>query len=103
MVHSEIVNTFLPPWLKKRYLALYALDRFQSSSEDSKSYVMAVVVAAEISGFEGVESPLVHRILQNLHPRVKDHLLLATKPESVKDLYALAMTMTAGGDNRRTL
>jgi citrate synthase len=55
-----------------------------------------MVAAAEILEFEGGESRLVHRILQNLHPRVKAHLLFATKPESVKDLYAFATTVAEG-------
>lgn len=96
MVRSEIVNTFLPPRVKERYLSLYVLDRFQSPSEDINGYIMAVVAAAEILGFEGGESRLVHRIIQNLHPRVKGHLLFTARPESVKDLYALATTVAEG-------
>jgi hypothetical protein len=53
MVRSEIINAFLPSRVKERYFALYALDRFQSSSEDLNSYTMAMVAAAEILGFEG--------------------------------------------------
>jgi hypothetical protein len=36
---------------------------------------MSVVVAADISGFAGLESQLVQRMVQNLHPRVKSYLL----------------------------
>jgi hypothetical protein len=53
MVRSEIVDTFLPPRAKERYLRLYVLDRFQSSSEDLNGYIMAVVTASKILGFEG--------------------------------------------------
>jgi hypothetical protein len=51
MFRSEIVNTFLPPRVRERYLALYVLDCFQSSTEDLNSYTMAVVAEAETLGF----------------------------------------------------
>jgi hypothetical protein len=85
MVRSEIVNNFLPPRVKERFLASYVLDL--------NSYIMAAAAVADILGSDGPESRLVHRILQNLHPRVKAHLLLATKPESVQDLFSLATTV----------
>jgi hypothetical protein len=56
MVHSEIINIFLPPWVTERYLASYVLDCFQSLSEHLNSFIMVVVVAAEILRFEGVQS-----------------------------------------------
>jgi hypothetical protein len=96
MVRAEIVNTFLPTRVRERHLALYVLDRFQSPSEDLNTYITTVVAAAEILGFEGGESRLVHRILQNLHPRVKTHLMFSAKPESLKDLYGLATTVAEG-------
>jgi hypothetical protein len=34
MIRSEIIYTFLSPRVKERYLALYVLDFFQSSSEE---------------------------------------------------------------------
>jgi hypothetical protein len=54
---------------------------------------MSVVAAADILGFSGSESQLVHRILQNIHPPIKSHLLFASKPQSVQDLYSLAKTV----------
>jgi hypothetical protein len=32
-------------------------------------------------------------MLQNMHPRVKSHLLFASKPESVQELFSLATTV----------
>jgi hypothetical protein len=71
----------------------YVLDRFQSSSEKVNDYIIAVVAAAEVLGYEGPESRLVHRMVQNLHPQVKVHLMFCTKPESVQDLFALVTTV----------
>jgi hypothetical protein len=65
MVHSETVNTLLRPWVKERYLALYVLDCFQSSSEDFNRHTIAVVAAADILGFKDGKSRLVHHILPN--------------------------------------
>jgi hypothetical protein len=96
LVRSEIISTFLPPRVKERFLASYILERFQSSSEDLNNFVMSVVAAADILGFEGSESQLVHRMLQNIHPRIKSYLLFATKPESVRDLFSLATTVAEG-------
>jgi hypothetical protein len=56
-------------------------------------YIMSVVAAADILGFVGSESQLVHRMLQNMHPRVRSHMLFASKPESVHDMFALATTV----------
>jgi hypothetical protein len=93
MVRSEIISTFLPPRVKERFLASYVMDRFQSSSENLNSYIMSVVAAADILGYEGPESQLVHRMLQNIHPPVKSYFLFANKPESVRDLFSLATTV----------
>jgi hypothetical protein len=93
MVRSEVIDYFLPPRVKERFLAVYVLDRFQSSSENLNDYIIAVVAAADVLGFEGPESRLVHRMVQNLHPQVKAHLMFCTKPESVQDLFALATTV----------
>jgi hypothetical protein len=93
MFHSEIVNNFLSHQVGERFLTSYVLDCFQSASEYSNGYTTAVVMAADISGSGGPEFQLVHRMLQHLHPRVKCHLLFATKPESVQDLLAIAMTV----------
>jgi hypothetical protein len=92
-VRSLIVSTFLPPRVKEKHLGSYVLERFQSSSEDMNSYIMSVVAAADILGFVGSESQLVHRMLQNMHPRVKSHLLFASKPESVQELFSLTTTV----------
>jgi hypothetical protein len=54
---------------------------------------MSVVAAADILGFAGSESHLIHQMLQNMYPRVKSHLLLASKPDSVRDLFFLAATV----------
>jgi hypothetical protein len=70
MVQSKIISTFLPPCVKESFVASYVLERFQSSGEDLNSYVMSVVAAADILGFSGLESQLVQRMVQNLHPRV---------------------------------
>jgi hypothetical protein len=57
------------------------------------SYIMSVVAAADTLGFVGSESQLVHQMLQNMHPRFRSHLLFASKPESVHELFALATTV----------
>jgi hypothetical protein len=93
VVRSLIISTFLPPLLKENFLTSYVLDHFQASSEILNSYIMSVVAAADILGFEGSESQLVHRMLQNMHPRIKSYLLFASKPESVRDLFSLATTV----------
>jgi hypothetical protein len=65
-----------------------------------------VLVAAEILGFKEGEFRLSHRILQNLHLRVNGHLSFATKPESVKEFYALATTVpeeVAAEEQRKSL
>lgn len=93
LVRSEIIATFLPSRVKERFLVSYVLERFQAPGEDLNSYVMSVVAAAAILGFDGSENQLVHRILQNIHPRVKSYFLFETRPESVRDLYALATTV----------
>jgi hypothetical protein len=54
---------------------------------------MSVVAAADILGFVGWESQLVHRMVQNIHPTVKSHLLFETGPESIRDLFSLATTV----------
>jgi hypothetical protein len=92
MVLSEIISTFFPPRLKERFLASYVLDRFQSTGENMNTYIMSVVAAADILGFSGSESQLVHRMVQNLHLRVKS-FLFASRPESVRDFFSLATTV----------
>jgi hypothetical protein len=93
MVQSEIISTFLPPRVKERFLASYVLDWFQSSGEDLNIYIMSVVAAADILGFVGSESQLVHQMVQNLHPTVKSYFLFDTKPGSIRDLFSLATTV----------
>jgi hypothetical protein len=106
MVQSEIISTFLPPRVKERFLASYVLDRFQSTGVDMNTYIMSVVVAADILGFSGSESQLVHRMVENLHPRVKSFFLFASRPETVRDLFSLATTVAealAVEDQRKRL
>jgi hypothetical protein len=93
MVQSEVISIFLPPRVKERFLTLYVLDPFQSLGEDLNTYIMSVVAAADILGFVGSESQLVHRMMQNLHPTVKSYLLFETRPESIRDLFSLATTV----------
>jgi hypothetical protein len=57
---------------------------------------MPVVAAADILGFAGSESQLVHRLLQNMHPQMKSYFLFASKPESVRDLFSLTTTVAEG-------
>jgi hypothetical protein len=87
---SELIDTFLPPRIRERFLTSYVLDRFQSPEEDLNQYLMAVVAAADILGYEGQESQLVHRILQNLHPSVRSYLQFSDKPVSIRELFSLA-------------
>jgi hypothetical protein len=54
---------------------------------------MSVVVGADILGYTGSEYQLVDCMGQNLHPKVKSYLLLASKPESVRDLFSLAISV----------
>jgi hypothetical protein len=94
IVRAQIISTFLPPRLKEKFLLIsYVLDRFQSSTEDLNTYIMLVVVAADILGFSGSESQLVQRMLQNMHPRTRSHLLFASKPQSVQEFYSLSTTV----------
>jgi hypothetical protein len=51
LIRSEIISTFLP-LVKERFLASYALDRFQSSHKDLNCYVMSMVAAEDILEFE---------------------------------------------------
>jgi hypothetical protein len=79
---------------------------FQSSSEDLNSIIMSVVAAADILGFVGSEAQLVHRMLQNMHPRIKSYLLFETEPEFVRDLFSLTTTVAeavAVEDQRKLL
>jgi hypothetical protein len=92
-VRASIISTFLPLRLMEGFLRTYVLDRFQSSSEDLNTYIMSVVAAADILGFSGSECQLVHRMLQNLHPRTRSQLLFVKEPQSIQDLYALTTTV----------
>jgi hypothetical protein len=93
VVRSLIIAAFLPPRLNEKFLHSYVLDRFQSPSEDLNMYIGSVVAAADILGFSGSESQLVHRMLQNMHPRIMSHLLFATKPPSEQELYSLVTSV----------
>jgi hypothetical protein len=101
LVQAEIISTFLPSCVKEKFLTSYVLDRFQSPSEDLRTCISSVVAAADILGFQGSESQLVHRLLQNVHPRTKSYFLFVTKPESVRDLYALATTVAEAVEDQR--
>jgi hypothetical protein len=58
--------------------------------EELSQFVMTVVAAADILGYESPESVLVHRIVQNIHPHVRSQLVFASEPKSINDLYFLA-------------
>jgi hypothetical protein len=79
--------------MKERFLASYVLVRFQSSGEYLNGYIMSVVAAADILRFAGSESQLVHRMVENLHPRVKSNFLFASRPESVRVIFSFATTV----------
>jgi hypothetical protein len=94
MVRSEIIATFLPPRVKETFLASYVLEQFQAPEEDLNSFVMSVVAAAAVLRFTGSASQLLHRVVQNLHPKVKSYFVFEGRPESVRDLFSLANTVT---------
>jgi hypothetical protein len=94
MVQAEIVSMFLLPRVKEKLLASYVLDRFQKQGEELAAYVTSVVEAAKILGFPGTEEHLVHRMLQNMHPGVRTHLIFEGKPKLVADLFSFATTVT---------
>jgi hypothetical protein len=94
VVQAEIMSTFLPPRIKKQFLVSHVLDRFQSPTEDLTEYIMSVVAAAKILGFLGTEVQLVHRIVQNMHPKFKSHCIFQNRLESITNLFSLA-TMVA--------
>jgi hypothetical protein len=79
------------------------LDRFQTASEELSQFVMSVAAAADILGYEVPESALVQRMVQNIHPNVRSHLVFASEPKSINDLYFLASQVAEGGatDDRR--
>jgi hypothetical protein len=93
LVQAEITSTFLLSRVKEKFLTSYVLGRFHSPSEDLTTNISSVVAAADILGFQGSESQLVDRLLQNVHPRMKSYFLFVTKPESVRDVYALTTTV----------
>jgi hypothetical protein len=89
-VYSEILPTFLPPSIREGFLSKYVSDRFQFATEELSQFVMSVVPAADILGYEVPESVLVHRMVQNIHPNVRSRLVFASEPKSIKNLYSLA-------------
>jgi hypothetical protein len=95
-VCSEILSTFLPPRIREGFLSRYVLDRFQSATEELSQFVMSVVAVADILGYEVPESVLVHRMVQNIHPHVRSQLVFASKPTSIRELYALASHVAEG-------
>jgi hypothetical protein len=105
-VCSEILSTFLPSRIREGFLLKYVLDRFQSATEELSQFVMSVVAAADILGYEVSESVLVHRMVQNIHPNVRSRLVFASEPKSFKDLYSLASQVAEGraiDDQRKVL
>jgi hypothetical protein len=67
---------------------------------------MSMVAAADILGYEGTETQLVSRMIQNIHPSTKAHLLFVNKPQSVQDMFSLAATVAeavAVEEQRRVL
>jgi hypothetical protein len=104
-VCSEILSTFLPPRIREGLLSKYVLDRFQSATEELSQFVMSVVAAADILGYEVSESVLVHRMVQNIHPHVRSQLVFASKPTSIRELYSLASQVAEGRaiDDRREI
>jgi hypothetical protein len=93
LAKAQLISTFLPPRVKEKLLRSHVLDRFQSSTDDLSSFIKSVETAADILGFSGSESQLVHRMLQNMHPRTRSHMLFASEPQSVHQLYSLATTV----------
>jgi hypothetical protein len=94
MVEAEIISTFLPPRIKEQFLVSHVLDRFQFPTEVLTEYIMSVLAAAKILCFLGTEVQLVHRTVQNMHPKFKSHCIFSNRPESITDLLSLA-TMDA--------
>jgi hypothetical protein len=90
VVQAEIISTFLPPRIKEQFLASHVLDRFQSPTEDLTEYIMSVVTVAKILGFLGTEVQLVHRIVQNMHPKFKSHCIFQNRSGSIANLFSLA-------------
>lgn len=93
MSHFILIATSFPPRIRERFLASYVLDRFQAANEELNQYLMAVVAAADILGYEGPEPLLVNRILQNLHPSVRSYLQFSDKPTSIAEMFSLATTV----------
>ena len=87
---AEILTFFFPPRIREGFLSKYVLNRFQAEMEELSQFVGSVVAAAEVLGYQGPECELVHRLVQNMHPWVRSHLVFETKPNSIADLYALA-------------
>jgi hypothetical protein len=102
-VCPEILSTFLPPRILEGYPSKYVLDRFQSATEELSQFVVSVVAAADMLGYEVPESLLVHCMIQNIHPNVRARLVFASEPKSIKDLYSLASQVAEGQaiDDRR--
>ncbi|PNF15478.1 hypothetical protein B7P43_G17030 [Cryptotermes secundus] len=90
LVSSEISSTFLPPRIREDLVSNYVLRRFQSPTEDLTQFIMSVIAAARILNFNGSQSDLVQRIVQNMHPRVRVHLVFGSKPTTISELHALA-------------
>jgi hypothetical protein len=88
LFRSEIISTFLH-LVKDRFLASYVLDRFQSSPKDLNSYGDG---GGRYFGI-GRSWVSVHRMLQNILPRVKSYFLFTSKPESMQDLLSLVTTV----------
>jgi hypothetical protein len=90
---SEMIATFFPLRIREIFLVSYVLNRFQLPNEDLNQYLMAVVAAADILGYQGQEPDLVRRIFQNLHPTVRAHLQFSDRPTTIKELFSLATSV----------
>jgi hypothetical protein len=96
VVCSELRSTFLPPRIREGLLTRYVLERFHLMTEDLSRYIMSVVAAANILGYDVPESALVDRLIQNIHPNVRSQLVFLHKPTSIKELYELASQVAEG-------
>jgi hypothetical protein len=103
VVRSQILSAFLPSRIREVLLTKHMLDRFQNASEGLSHFIMSVVAAATILEYDVLESALVERMVQNIHPEVRSLLVFVTKPTSIKDLYSVASQVAEGRaiDERR--
>jgi hypothetical protein len=89
-VCDQILATFFPPRIREEFLSKFVLDRFQTATEDVFHFIKSVVTAARILGYQASESELVRRLVQNIHPMVRSHLIFVPEPKTIDELYSLA-------------